>query len=218
MARSYSLVCGDAHLQVSADFWTDRVPKQFEEYVPKRVKLPEGGEAIVAADGSKYFGATGSYAGHTPEDFDPIAAFDYDKAVGAGPPDQRLREQDTDGVDAELLFPSTSATHGIRVKHDEAYLAMLRAYNNYLADYRRAAPDRLWGVGMLPAGSIDLKIAELTHMKEIGLRACGLNGYPAGSLSRPPRTTSSGPPRSICRCGPTWATRSAPTAAGSNNV
>src|SRR5438094_9987151 len=105
MARTYQLVSGDSHLQVPADFWTDRVPAQYHDLAPKRVKLPEGGDAIVAYDGSKYFGATGSYAGHTPQDFDPIQAFDFDKAIGSGPPEQRLREQDQDGVDAELLYP-----------------------------------------------------------------------------------------------------------------
>src|SRR6266508_1955673 len=107
MARTYRLVSGDSHLQVPADFWTDRVPAKYREYAPKRVKLAEGGDAIVAHDGSQYFGATGSYAGHTPEDFDPIHAFDFDKAIGSGPPEQRLREQDQDGVDAELLYPGT---------------------------------------------------------------------------------------------------------------
>ena len=180
MARTYRLASGDSHLQVPADFWTDRVPEPYRELAPKRVKLPTGGQAIVAVDGSSYFGATGSYAGHTPEDFDPMTAFDYEETVGAGPPDQRLREQDQDGVDGELLFPGSSATHGIRVKDNAAYLAMVRAYNEYLADYCAAAPDRLWGVGMLPAGEIDLKIAELRRMKQLGLRAAGLNGYPAG--------------------------------------
>lgn len=180
MKRTYRLASGDSHLQVPADFWTDRVSRQYEEYLPKRIKRPGGGEAIQAADGSLYVGATGSYAGHTPEDFDPLTAFDYEQAVGAGPPQQRLREQDQDGVEGELLFPGSSATHGIRVKNDDAYLAMLRAYNDYLADYCKAAPDRLWGVGMLPAGDIDLKIDEMTRMKQIGLSAVGLNGFPAG--------------------------------------
>lgn len=180
MAQSYRLVSGDSHLQVPADFWTDRVPSQYQEWVPKRVKLPGGGEAIVSADGAKYVGATGTYAGHTPEDFDPLTAFEYDKAVGAGPPEQRLREQDQDGVEAELLFPGTSATHGIRVKNQDAYVAMVRAYNDFLADYCAVAPHRLWGVGMLPAGNVDLKIAEMTRMKQLGLRAVGVNGYPAG--------------------------------------
>lgn len=180
MAQSNRLVSGDSHLQVPADFWTDRVPSQYQQWVPKRVKLPGGGEAIVSADGKKYVGATGTYAGHTPEDFDALTAFDYATAVGAGPPEQRLREQDQDGVGAELIYPGTSATHGIRVKDQDAYVAMVHAYNDYLADYCAVAPDRLWGVGMLPAGDVDLKIAEMTWMKQRGLRAVGVNGYPAG--------------------------------------
>jgi uncharacterized protein len=182
MARTYRLVSADSHLQVPADFWTDRVPSQYRDLVPKRVKLPEGGEAIVAADGSQYFGATGSYAGHTPEDFDPIHAFDYGKAIGSGPPEQRLREQDQDGVDAELLYPGTSATHGIRVKDHDAYGAMVRAYNEYLGEYCSEAPERLFGVGMLPGGgTVAEKIAEMERCKKAGLRAVGLPGFPGNA-------------------------------------
>jgi predicted TIM-barrel fold metal-dependent hydrolase len=180
MQRAYRLISADSHLQVPADYWTDRVPAKYRELVPKRVKLPEGGEAIVAADGATYFGATGSYAGHTPEDFDPIKAFDYDEAIGSGPPAQRVREQDQDGVDAELLFPGSSATHGTRSKDRPAHQAMLRAYNDFLADYCAEAPERLFGVGILPNGTVDFKIAEMNRLKEQGLRAALLYGYPGG--------------------------------------
>lgn len=180
MARTYGLVSGDSHLQVPADFWTNRVPEEYRDLAPRRVKRPEGGEAIVAADGNSYWGATGSYAGHTPETFDPMVAFDFGDAVGSGPPEQRLREQDQDGVDAELLFPGTSATHGIRVPDQKATVAMMHAYNDYLADeFCAHAPDRLFGVGMLPPGDVDSKIAEMSRLKQKGLRAVSLYAFPA---------------------------------------
>ncbi|HZT07216.1 MAG TPA: amidohydrolase family protein [Chloroflexota bacterium] len=181
MARSYRRVSGDSHLQVPADAWTHRVPAAYRDQAPRRVKRPDGGQAIVAADGSAYFGATGSYAGHTPETFDPMVAFDFDTAVGAGPPAQRIAEQDRDGVDAELLFPGTSAIHGIAAADRPAYLAMVRAYNEYLAEeYCAIAPDRLFGVGMLPTKDVDLKIQEMERCKRLGLRAVGLHDLPSG--------------------------------------
>src|SRR5439155_10067780 len=181
MAQTYRLVSGDSHLQVPADFWTHRVPPEYRELAPRRVKRPGGGEAIVAADGSSYWGATGSYAGHTPETFDPMVAFDFETATGAGPPEQRLREQDQDGVDAELLFPGTSAIHGMGVSDRKAYLALLRAYNDYLAEeYCAVAPDRLLGVGMLPTRDLELKIAEMEHCKRIGMPVVALRDFPSG--------------------------------------
>ncbi len=180
MPSSYRLISADSHLQVPADVWTDRVPARYRELAPRRVKLPDGGEAIVASNGSMYFGATGNYAGHTPEDFDPINAFDWDHAIGSGPPAQRLQEQDQDGVDAELLFPGSSATHGTRLKDAAAHQAMLRAYNSYLAGYCAEAPDRLWGVGIIPDGDVDSKIAELHQLKKEGIKAALLHGYPSG--------------------------------------
>jgi len=66
MERTYRLISGDSHLQVPADFWTHRVPDEYRELAPRRVKRPGGGEAIVAANGESYWGATGSYAGALP--------------------------------------------------------------------------------------------------------------------------------------------------------
>ncbi|MEA2641870.1 MAG: hypothetical protein QOF51_3264 [Chloroflexota bacterium] len=180
MTRAYRLVSGDSHLQVPADAWTHRVPAQYRELAPKRVKLPAGGEAIVDHKGEMYFGATGSYAGHTPETFNPMVAFDFDTAIGSGGPEQRLREQDQDGVDAELLFPAASATHGMNVPDRSAFLAFMQAYNDYLAeDFCAYAPDRLFGVGMIPAGDMDVKLAELERLKRMGIPAASLHGYPS---------------------------------------
>ena len=37
--------------------------------------------------------------------FDPLPGENYENSPGTGSPEQRLREQDKDGVDAEVLFP-----------------------------------------------------------------------------------------------------------------
>jgi predicted TIM-barrel fold metal-dependent hydrolase len=181
MAQSYNLVSGDSHLQVPADFWTHRIPQQYQHLAPKRVKLPQGGEAIVSSDGKSYWPTTGSYAGFTPETFDPMVAIEYGTAVGSGGPEQRVREQERDGVDAELLFPGSSAVHGIKVSDHGGSLAMLSAYNDYLAEeFCGYAPDRLLGVGMLPSGGgVADKIAEMQRCKRIGLPAVGLGSLPS---------------------------------------
>jgi hypothetical protein len=50
---------------------------------------------------------------------------------GTGPAEQRLKEQDIDGIDAEVLFPEpTSGLYFRRnIRDDEAYKAYKHAYN-----------------------------------------------------------------------------------------
>ena len=43
--RHYEIVSTDSHLEVSPDQWRPYVDAEFREYVPKVVKLPNGGDA-----------------------------------------------------------------------------------------------------------------------------------------------------------------------------
>jgi len=56
-------------------------------------------------------------------------------------------EQDLDGIDAEVLYPPVFISRFIENIEDvEAYVAMVRAFNDFLAeDYCAVAPDRLIG-------------------------------------------------------------------------
>ena len=131
MPRTYRLISGDSHLEIPCDWWTPWVPAKYRDRAPRRIKLPDGGDAYL---GEGVTGGTEHYAGHTPENFNPMLPVNLDEVPGSGPPSQRLAEQDADHTDAELLYPSSSAMKGCRgIKNDDAYRAVIRAYNSYLA-------------------------------------------------------------------------------------
>ncbi len=178
--REYRVISADSHLEVPVDKWTHRVPERFRDRAPKRIKMPHGGDGFLV-EGRLSYGGTGHYAGHTPEDFHPLA-LDYDHAVGSGPPEQRLREMDRDGVDAEIMYPGGGGGQSLRnIRDRESYLTILRAYNDWLAEeYCSAAPDRLFGVGILPNVGADEDIAELEHCAKIGLKAVVMYTFPSG--------------------------------------
>ena len=70
----------------------------------------------------------------TPEEFDPLA-LDFNTAVGSGGPEQRIKELDADALDAEVLFPSPTANRVYRsIRDHDTHLAVIRAYNDYLAE------------------------------------------------------------------------------------
>jgi len=178
----YRLISGDSHLEVPCVRWTHRVPSKYRMQAPSSIKLPDGGDGFFAESGRVFFGGTGQYSGRSPETFSPTAAVDFDSAVGCGPPAQRIVEQFADGVDAELLFPSNTAMKVIRtIRDDDAFGAMIRAYNDYLAEeYCAYAPDRLLGAGVLPHRGLERDLREMEHCARIGLKTVVVGKYPGG--------------------------------------
>jgi hypothetical protein len=63
----------------------------------------------------------------------------FNDTAGTGTAQQRLREQDEDGLYAEVLYPSSSSRWWRDIRDDEAYKAVLRGYNDWLAHPRAEA-------------------------------------------------------------------------------
>ena len=107
----------------------------------------------------------------------------YEDTPGTGTPEQRLKEQDQDGIDAEVFFPNQAGGPRLwrRIEDDEAYKAVLRAYNDWVAeDYCSVAPNRLIGLGLIPYSSLNDAMAELEHCSKLGLKGIVLFGFPSG--------------------------------------
>jgi predicted TIM-barrel fold metal-dependent hydrolase len=146
--------------------------------------MPDGSDAWVV-DGlpPKPAAAADLYGGKGREEYVPFGAT-YEGTAGTGPPEQRIKEQDRDGIDAEVLFPSQQGGPKFwrLIKDDDAYKAVVRAYNSWLAEeYCSVAPDRLIGVGILPlTKNIDDPIEEMEHCVRLGLKTVLLQGFPSG--------------------------------------
>jgi len=77
-------------------------------------------------------------------------------------PELRLRDQDRDGVQAEVLYGILGAT--IRLKDNEAAGEMLRIYNEWLADFCATHPDRYAGLACIPNHDADAAIGEIERV------------------------------------------------------
>ena len=86
-------------------------------------------------------------------------------------------------MEAEVLFAAMVAgpVFWRNIAHDEVYKAVIRGYNDWLAEeYCAVAPDRLIGMGVMPISNIDDAIAEMEHCKKLGLKGVLLGGLPNG--------------------------------------
>jgi len=179
MARKIQMISADSHLDIPPERWTHRVPARWQERAPRLIKLANGDDAFIVENRRPHspgLQVTGvSYDQH---DLHGISYF----GPGTGTPEQRLREQDEDGVDAEILY-----THPIYmlswrgIIDDEPYKAMIRAYNGWLAEeYCSFAPDRLIAMGMIPDTGVDDAVEELNYCARMGLKGICIYKFPNG--------------------------------------
>ena len=184
MGRKYQVISGDGHIEVPPEYFVKHVPEQWRDRAPRLIRLPEGGEGWVI-EGQPLLRNGQNIAGRDKVKFSGGTYFNADgtPAEGAGPAEQRLREQDLDGIDAEVLFPPVFATRFLEgIKEPEVYSSMIRAYNTFLAhDYCSVAPDRLIGNSVTPVCGIDHAVAELEWVAANGLRSVAFYQFPNGT-------------------------------------
>src|SRR6266511_4771504 len=132
MARVYRHISGDSHLEVDSKRWVKRVPKKHRERAPKLIRLPDGADAWLVEGVPLRQNAADIYGGKGRDKWQPFGQR-YEDTPGTGPAEQRLREQDTDGIDAEVLFAGQQAGHRLwrSIADDDAYRSVLRAYNEF---------------------------------------------------------------------------------------
>jgi predicted TIM-barrel fold metal-dependent hydrolase len=86
---------------------------------------------------------------------------------GAWNPQARLRDMDAMGVDQTLLYPTWFAEGFHLVQDPDVAYALARAYNNWIADFCQAAPDRLFATAILPLQNMDFALEELQRVARL---------------------------------------------------
>src|ERR1700738_1141175 len=81
-------------------------------------------------------------------------------------PELRLKDQDRDGVQAEVLYGILGATG--RMNDGEAVVEVIRVYNEWLADFCSTHPERFAGLASIPNAPIDAAIAEVERVAKRG--------------------------------------------------
>jgi predicted TIM-barrel fold metal-dependent hydrolase len=101
--------------------------------------------------------------------------------VGDWDPEDRIRDQEADGVAAEVIFPTFALQACFASDDPRLQLELCRAYNEWAADVF-ARSHRLLAVGLVPMLDIDDGIAEARRLAALGFRALFL---PARVEARP---------------------------------
>jgi predicted TIM-barrel fold metal-dependent hydrolase len=187
--RDYRVISTDGHTIEPPHMWETYMPARFHDRMPKLVKDPKGGDAWELIPGAPpmplgLVANRGQY-GKRYEDLEWYGDT-YDKInAGAFDGKTRLQEQDVDGVDAEVLYPSQRTMGTFMAQPDDDYhLAGVEAYNQWMHDeFMAADPSRLFGLYQMPAVDVQTSVSKLKEAKALGYHGVILSAWPSGNPS-----------------------------------
>jgi predicted TIM-barrel fold metal-dependent hydrolase len=164
--REATFISTDSHVSEPIELYAERVDAEYRERAP--VIRDRDGWRSLHIEGLK------------PRKL--MRASELEEAtIGDWDPADRIRDQERDGVVAEVIFPTFALQACFASDDPRLQLALCRAYNEWAAE---AFPqqDRLLPVGTVPMLVIDDAIAEARRLADRGFRALFL---PARVESRP---------------------------------
>src|SRR5215469_1534057 len=148
----YKLISADSHVSEPPDLWATRVEKQYRERAPRLMVNPPGKEgAYFFYEGyAPHPIGIGLGAGRSPEELAEFLtkATYADARPGGWDPAERLKDNELDGVEADILY----TTLGFRIfwlKDAGLQEDCFRVYNDWLAAYCSYAPKRMAGLAMI---------------------------------------------------------------------
>jgi predicted TIM-barrel fold metal-dependent hydrolase len=105
----------------------------------------------------------------------------FSQRPGGFDPKARTDEMATDGVSAEVLYPSL-AMKLFALEDPALQRSCFRRYNAWLAEYCTVSPQRLLGIGLIPAYDMDAAVEEVAWCKRNGLRGVQVWQIPPPNL------------------------------------
>jgi uncharacterized protein len=178
----YRLISGDSHVNEPPDLWTSRVTGRFADRLPHMQRFEQGDAWVLEGALDPINFGSNCNVGLPPEERPAWITWDRVRPGGYDPR-ARVAEQQQDGVDAEILYPTPRLSNQLfwNSEDTEFHLVCIRAYNDWLSEFCSHAPDRLWGVAMLPNVGVDQAVAELERAAALpGMRGAMIGQYPHG--------------------------------------
>jgi predicted TIM-barrel fold metal-dependent hydrolase len=174
------VISADSHVMEPADLWTGRLGQQWQDQAPQVRKNDDKPGYSFHAPGLPPSPVSGAWgAGRSGEELrEHLENAGYETARPSGwDPAERLKDQDIDGVHAEVLY-GTLGMRLFRVTDAELQRAIFSVYNDWLAEFCAYEPHRLHGLGLLSLWDVDEGVRELERCAALGLKGAMIWGYP----------------------------------------
>jgi uncharacterized protein len=179
------VISADSHVVEPADLWETRLDKKYRDQAPKVIRTEKGLWVIVAPGGIAFPAAAMFAAGKRGEQLREHMGKGYEASRPSGwDPTERAKDQDIDGVLAEVLYTSNGLPL-FGLEDADLQYACFRVFNDWLAEYCAANPKRLMGVALISLRDIPAGIAELERCAKMGLRGAMISNHPLQTYDSP---------------------------------
>jgi uncharacterized protein len=186
----YTRISADCHVDLcwlSPDLFTSGAPAAMKDRMPYVTDGPKG-PVWVTKKGANFGLLNGM--GSAGREYIPGQIHRSDRMASTGlyedgkrgirrltDPELRLKDQERDGVQAEVLYGILGATR--RLNDAEAAVELVRIYNEWLADFCDAHPDRYAGLACIPNAPVEAAVEEMRRViKRGGVRGLEIaNSY-----------------------------------------
>jgi len=176
MAPAYRYVSADSHVNPLPTIWRERLPARWRDRAPRVVDRDDGQFLVFEGQEQRIY-ALASVAGKKASDFkEETRKIEKDFKPGGWDPEARIADQDRDNVAAEVLYGGTLT---FKTDDRELRFALMQAYNDWLAEFCRAHPERLIGIAEIPTWDVELARQEAGRTRELGLRGVLIPAIPA---------------------------------------
>lgn len=174
MSTSEIVISADSHMVEPPDLWSERLPRTLRDRAPRVNQTPAG--FVFSGGGSTAFPVAGGYAaGRSGQDLREFVAKErgapmYEGARPSGwDPAERLKDQDIDGISAEVLYPSLGLVL-FSMSDIELQIASFDVYNQWLAEFVAYDRRRLHGIAMISLEDVERAVPALERAKDLGLK------------------------------------------------
>jgi predicted TIM-barrel fold metal-dependent hydrolase len=186
----YDIISGDSHVDLRfmpAETFLDNARPEMKDKMPRVVETPKG----------RRWTATGTDLGIAGHDIDLSTfstsmggrhkammdgGFFGDTDIGFHPTNAQLRikDQDKDGVEAEVLYGLLRV--GKLLKDNDQVTEIFRIYNDWAAAFCKANPSRFAGLACIPNHTPQAAADELRRAADIGLKGAD---FGVGATGKP---------------------------------
>ena len=183
----YKLISADSHVFEPREMWVDYLDPQFRDRAPRIVTNPNGlkGDYFVMPGQEPEKVGGGFSAGATPEELKKMleqVSVEEQCPLGAYIPEERIKELEVDGVEAEILY-TTLGFRLFRLTDAPFQQALFRAYNTWISEYCSYDSKHMIGLGMISLLDVSEGVKELHRCAKLGLRGALIMASPPDDVS-----------------------------------
>jgi predicted TIM-barrel fold metal-dependent hydrolase len=172
------IISADSHVVEPADLWETRLDRKYRDQAPRVVRT-ETGRWVISAPGGISFPAAAMFAaGKRGEELRQHMGKGYEASRPSGwDPSERIKDQDIDGVQAEVLYTSNGMPL-FGLDDADLQIACFRVFNDWLAEYCASNPGRLLGIALISLRDVSSGVAQLERCVKQGLRGAMISNSP----------------------------------------